>query len=178
MHPGSAMAELTQEQKQQVAQWAKEGARLADIQKRIREDLGINMTYMEVRLLVIELGVALKDAVRPSKSPPPSPPPLPGKAERDVPGEAADVDDDWPAGGQGDAAGLPSSVHVDVDRITKPGSLVSGSVNFSDGTKATWALDQFGRLMLGGTKPGYKPPQQDLMEFQVQLRKLLETRGY
>jgi hypothetical protein len=171
------MADLTQEQKQKVAQWAKDGALLADIQKRIRDDLGISMTYMDVRLLVIELGLALKDTVR-RATPPPQPPPVPVNAEHDDFGEEAGVADARAAGGTGDSAGLQSPVQLEVDRITKPGSLVSGSVKFSDGTKATWALDQFGRLMLGGTKPGYKPPQQDLTEFQVQLRKLLETRGY
>jgi hypothetical protein len=178
------MAELTQEQKQQVARWAKEGARLADIQKRIREELGISMTYMDARLLVIELGLELKDVARPAaKSPAPAPapmpPPVPGRGGRAPAADVADSDEaaDWgadePQGGAG-----PGAVQVDVDRIMKPGSLVSGTVKFSDGTNATWALDQFGRLALGGTGPGYKPSQQDIMEFQVQLRKLLETRGF
>jgi hypothetical protein len=171
------MADLTQEQKQQVAQWAKEGARLADIQKRIREELGVSMTYMDARLLVIEMGLELKDVARPVAKPPAAPAPVPGRA-----GPAAASRGD--AGDDGDAdepegdAGLGAAVQVEVDRIMKPGSLVSGSVKFSDGTNATWALDQLGRLALGGTGPGYKPSQQDIVEFQVQLRKLLETRGY
>jgi hypothetical protein len=175
------MAELTQEQKQQVARWAKEGARLADIQKRIREELGVSMTYMDARLLVIELGLELKDVARPvakQPAPPPPPPPAPAAGRGGHAPADADADEDWDAGEPEGGAGLGAAVQVDVDRIMKPGSLVSGTVKFSDGTNATWALDQFGRLALGGTGPGYKPSQQDVMAFQVQLRKLLETRGF
>src|SRR5438552_3017604 len=39
-------------QKQKISAWIAEGAKLADIQKRIQSEFGLAMTYMEVRLLV------------------------------------------------------------------------------------------------------------------------------
>ena len=67
---------------------------------------------------------------------------------------------------------------VTVDRIVKPGTLVSGNVTFSDGVGMGWGLDQFGRLALSGGKAGYKPSQQDLAAFQSQLRRVLEQKGF
>ena len=69
-------------------------------------------------------------------------------------------------------------VSVDVDRIMRPGALVSGSVVFSDGVKATWALDQMGRLALGGTDKTYRPSAQDIQEFQTTIARELQKRGY
>jgi hypothetical protein len=69
-------------------------------------------------------------------------------------------------------------VKVEVDRLMKPGALVSGSVTFSDGVKAQWSLDQAGRLGLAGVKPGYRPSQTDVQEFQLALQKELAKQGY
>jgi hypothetical protein len=64
-----------------------------------------------------------------------------------------------------------------MDQITRPGSMVSGRVIFSDGQKAEWYLDQTGRLGLNPTTPGYRPSQQDVMDFQTELEKLARSRG-
>ncbi len=50
------MATLTKEQEQAVAQWAAEGASLNDIQARLNSEFHVNLTYLDARLLVIELG--------------------------------------------------------------------------------------------------------------------------
>jgi len=55
---------------------------------------------------------------------------------------------------------------------------ISGSVTFSDGVSATWALDQMGRLALKAASPGYRPPQEDLREFQLALQRELQKQGY
>ena len=70
------------------------------------------------------------------------------------------------------------AVKVEVDRLIKPGALVSGSVVFSDGVKAQWSLDQYGRLGLAGAKPGYRPSPADVQEFQQALQKELAKQGY
>ncbi len=54
--------ELSQEQRQDVSQWVTEGVGLSDIQKRIKSDFGITMTYIDVRFLVIDLGVDVSPA--------------------------------------------------------------------------------------------------------------------
>ena len=170
------MADLTLEQKQTVEGWIRDGAGLAEVQTKLRESLGVSLTYMEVRLLVLELGVKVREAAKP--------PPVPdlskaGASGRPMPTEPDEEDAAWqepePAPHAG-AAG--ATVSVSVDRLIKPGSVVSGSVTFSDGVTASWGIDQFGRLMLSGGRPGYKPSQNDVMAFQQQLRKILEQKGF
>ncbi len=55
------MSALTTEQKQRVTAWVNDGLSLSDVQKRITADLGIHMTYMDVRFLVDDLNLALKE---------------------------------------------------------------------------------------------------------------------
>ena len=55
------MANLSPDQKQQVETWAADGANLNDIQDRIKTEFGLTLTYMEARLLMIDLEVKLKD---------------------------------------------------------------------------------------------------------------------
>jgi hypothetical protein len=54
--------------------------------------------------------------------------------------------------------------------------MASGTVVFSDGQSKKWTLDQFGRLGLSGGDEGYKPSDEDVMEFQKQLDTSLRGR--
>ncbi|MDP6523368.1 MAG: hypothetical protein QGI24_02360 [Kiritimatiellia bacterium] len=162
--------ELTEDQKKTVAQWVSEGDGLSEIQKRLSSELGITLTYMDVRFLVIDLGLELSTT------------------EEDEPGDSQE-EDAVPAvsdeSGGGMAANTPgtngellsSGVTVDVDRITKPGAIVSGTVGFSDGVSGNWSVDQFGRLGLSTGSPDYKPSQEDLEAFQAELKQSLASRG-
>jgi hypothetical protein len=67
---------------------------------------------------------------------------------------------------------------VELDRVVKAGALVSGTVTFSDGVKASWSLDQFGRLGLSSGKPNYRPSEEDLQSFQEELTRLIQNRGF
>jgi hypothetical protein len=67
---------------------------------------------------------------------------------------------------------------IELDRVMKPGSLVSGTVRFSDGVQASWALDQFGRLSLDAGRPDYRPSPDDIRSFQTELKRTLERRGF
>ena len=46
---------LTEEQKAEVAKWFADGASLDEIQKRMKAEFGVHMTYLDVRLMVAEL---------------------------------------------------------------------------------------------------------------------------
>ena len=46
---------LTEEQKAEVAKWFADGASLDEIQKRMKAEFGMHMTYLDVRLMVAEL---------------------------------------------------------------------------------------------------------------------------
>ena len=52
--------------------------------------------------------------------------------------------------------------------------MVSGGVTFSDGVKAVWMIDEYGRPGLEPETPGYQPTETDLDEFQKHLRALLQ----
>lgn len=151
---------LDEAQKNQVAAWIADGLRLADIQKRLAAELGLQLTYMDVRFLVDDLKLTPKDP-----EPPKSAVPAPTAAATPVvpPAEPAPM-----AGG---------NVSVAVDQIARPGALVSGKVVFSDGQKADWHLDQTGRLGLVTQQPGYRPAAGDVQQFQAALEGELSKLG-
>ena len=148
---------LTDEQKAAVAEWVRDGAGLSDVQKRLQSEFDISMTYMDVRFLVIDLELTLQEEPEPVPEPTPEPAPEAEGAE---------------------SGALPGGVSVDVDRLVKPGAVVSGSVVFSDGQQASWSLDQMGRLALDAGDKEYRPSEEDLAEFQTALRDALKKQGF
>jgi len=72
---------------------------------------------------------------------------------------------------------IPGKVSVTVDQLTRPGALVSGQVQFSDGKKAAWYVDEMGRLGMVAPEPGYRPPQADIPAFQAALDRELSRLG-
>ncbi|MBC8002787.1 MAG: hypothetical protein H7X97_09380 [Opitutaceae bacterium] len=163
---------LTDVQKSTVGRWIEDGAKLADIQKRLDTELGVRLTYMEVRFLVDDLKLTPKDPVQPTA-------PEPAPALATAPPPTAGVPPNDP-GLLGDLAPLPSGqpVKVGVDKIAKAGAMVSGSVTFSDGQIAEWYLDQMGRLGLAAKTKGYKPSAPDLEVFQMELQTELQKLGF
>jgi len=67
---------------------------------------------------------------------------------------------------------------VTVDQITRPGSVISGKVAFSDGQTADWYLDQTGRLGVVPKQQGYKPSPADVQQFQLALQQEVAKLGY
>ena len=162
------MNKLTQEQEQAVTNWAKEGCGLSEIQKMLLEQFGISATYMDVRFMIIDLGVEIKEKrVEPASQVAPEPGSSAGKLEPHA--KKAEG---------GPSTGAAGQVVVNLDRVMKPGSMVSGTVQFSDGVSVSWHLDQFGRLGLDAGRQDYSPTQQDIQAFQQELRKELEKRGF
>jgi len=180
--------ELSQQQREAVSQWIASGESLATVQRRLSDEFKISMTYMDVRFLVDDLGLELKSPEKPKPVAPIAPATAPAaEAPADplggeIPADAADGSEDDFASDLADELGkpdTPAGVKVDVDRIVRPGAVVSGNVTFSDGTAAKWALDQMGRLMLdAGGKQGYKPSQADIQAFQQELSVQLQRHGY
>lgn len=155
--------QLNQEQKTLVAQWVKEGCGLSEIQRRIQDQFKLNLTYMDVRFMVIELGLDIQDKHKAAVTPQAISPKETGADA--IPELAPEP----PVGG---------GVSVEVDRLTLPGALVSGTAVFSDGVKANWSLDQAGRLALGAKDKSYRPSAQDVQEFQMAIARELQKRGY
>jgi hypothetical protein len=163
---------LDESQKKQVSAWIADGMKLAEIQKRLVSEFGVNLTYMEVRFLVDDLKLVPKDPA-PPKAPvvPPAEPTLPATATPPTPATAGGLI------GQEPPATAGGSVSVNVDAVTRPGALVSGSVLFSDGQTAAWYLDQMGRLGIAPKQQGYKPSAADLESFQRGLETELSKLG-
>jgi hypothetical protein len=141
-------SKLSPEQIESLKQRAAEGATMSDLQRHLKEDFGFSLTYMDTRFLILDLGIELIE--EPKEEP-----------------KAEEISAPIPTG----------SVTVTMDALTLPGALVSGKVTFSDGETAIWMLDQTGRPGLDPDTPGYRPVQEDIMEFQKQLRALIEKSG-
>lgn len=142
---------LTDDQKAAISKWIEQGASLSEIQKRLKEEFQISLTYLEARLLADDLKLALKEPERPVEAPPLPP------AEKSSP--------------------ATGKVSVSIDQITRAGAMVSGRATFSDGQTAEWYLDQSGRLGLNPSTAGYRPSQQDVLDFQTELEKLARNQG-
>lgn len=167
---------LNDAQKQQVAQWVVDGLKLAEIQTRISSEFGLSLTYMDVRFLVDDLKLTPKDA------PPPEQSVLAGGASPNSavpPAKNPSTLAREPTMAGGAASAAPGgNVNVTVDGLTRPGTLVSGSVKFSDGQTAGWYLDQMGRLGLTPKQQGYRPSAADLQTFQQALETELSKLGF
>ncbi|MGV3658980.1 MAG: hypothetical protein ACO1TE_02315 [Prosthecobacter sp.] len=173
------MADLNPQQRQLVEQWAAEGASLNQIQDRLRTEWSVTLTYMETRLLIMELGVKIQDKPREKEAAPaPAPAPPQQPAAADVGDDAGGDADVLPPEGEAEPPAGGGELKVTVDEIPPPGALVSGKATFSDGNTIQWFMDQMGRFGMRGPTPGYQPPPQDIPLFQRELDTLLSMRGF
>lgn len=157
--------QLNDAQKDAIRKWIAEGCGLTEIQKRLNDVFKLSVTFLDLRFLVLDLGLAIKEQEKKAAAGLDLTKAAPGNPDA----EASDMEPLGP-----DGAG---SVAVTLDRIVKPGAVVSGTVTFSDGVSASWMLDQLGRLALDASKPNYRPSPEDIQAFQVELRNLLQSRG-
>ena len=196
---------LTPEQKQAVASWVAAGDNLSNVQQKLREQFQLSMTYIDVRFLVDDLNLELKDpkpqakANDLAKAPPAA---SPGDKSGEKKGFLDKVKEKVGLGAKDDAeemeaglaeeedleaGGIPggadlgvSSVKVVVDKVTLiPGALAGGSVTFSDGVTGKWIVDQYGRPGFTEiSKPGYRPTAADAQAFVRELGAELQKRGF
>jgi len=180
---------LTPEQKQAVSGWVASGDNLSTVQKKLLEHFKVSMTYMDVRFLVDDLNLALKDpapkvdasdlsktAAKAASGSPAGPgaeaavqDPADG-VEADLPSEA--LEDDLPSAG--------GAVTVEVDAVTlMPGAMASGTVTFSDGVTGKWIVDNYGRPGFTDISvPGYRPSPADGQAFMQELSAALQKKGF
>lgn len=193
---------LTPEQKAAVSTWIASGDNISAVQKKLIEQFKLSMTYRDVRFLIDDLNLELKDPAPKvdtsdvSKTPPPAAKPAAEKPvekksllekakeklglakdeplEDELPPEDAEADlaDALPPTG--------SAVTVTVDKVTLiPGALAGGTVTFSDGVTGKWIIDQ--QYRPGFTEisqPGYRPSPADAQAFMQELSHQLQSRGF
>jgi hypothetical protein len=166
---------LTPEQTKIVSEWVAAGDNLYTVQKKLADQLKVSMTYMDVRFLVDDLNLQLKDpepkadASDVSKSPPPKP--AEKKGFLDKAKEKLGLSDD-----EGGAAPAPSGVRVAVDKVSlNPNAMASGTVSFPDGVTGKWIVDLQGRPgLVEVSKPGYRPSPADAQAFMQELSTALQ----
>lgn len=147
--------DLSKDQVAKLHEWAAEGEQLADLQKRLKEEFSLNVTYMDMRFVALDLGV---EFISPVEDPKPEEPEV-------LLGEE----------GAGPPPVIPvGPVSITVDQIATPGAMVSGRVRFSDGETGRWLIDEMGRPALDPDTANYRPTHEDLVAFQGELRKTLE----
>ena len=90
---------LDDTQRKKVAGWVQDGLKLSEIQNRITSELGLRLTYMEVRFLVDDLKLVPKD-IEPKR---PAAPLVADKAQSPAPDSptAAAPDAGEPPAGRG-----------------------------------------------------------------------------
>ena len=136
-----------------------EGVSLSDIQNEVNAKFQQTLTYMDIRILAAGLDIdwqakaaakaeeAQKEAEEKQEETP---------AQEDAPAPAADAAD--------------GKTVVEISKLMRPGTALSGSVKFASGSTADWYIDQTGRLGLENLV-GEKPTQEDIQQFQVELEK-------
>jgi hypothetical protein len=152
-----SVSDLSSEQVEMVTRWVAEGAQMADVQRRLKDDFGFNVTYMDTRFLSLDL--ELNFQVNEEEA----------KAEEVI--EAPQVQEEPDLEGEKRGGG---GVSASLDQVARPGSMVSGTVTFSDGMKGLWLIDEMGRPSIDPDQPGYQPSEADLVSFQEELKGLLD----
>jgi hypothetical protein len=143
------------ELKKTIATLLRAGNSLSEVQTLLRRDHGVNMTFLELRLLASEI----KDldwskgeaAEKPEKK-----------------RAAAEAEDDEEAI---TPEALGGGTVVELSQVARPGAALSGSVKFSSGVTADWVLDAYGRLALENASG--QPTRADLEDFQAELQRKL-----
>jgi hypothetical protein len=152
-----SVSDLSSEQVEMVKEWVAEGAQMADLQKRLKDDFGFNVTYMDTRFLSLDLALNFQVDEGESEGP--------NDIENPEVQEEVDLEP---------LVQDRETVTVTLDQVARPGAMVSGTVTFSDGMKALWLIDEMGRPSIDPDQPGYQPSEADLVSFQAELKGLLD----
>lgn len=142
-----------QEIKEFIAKELVAGQSLSDIQDKVNAKFSCKKTFMEIRLLAAEI--------------------------EDIDWKSLDPEPPKNSAGQessrtrGTAAG-PGRTEITLSRVLRPGAVVGGSVRFGSGARAEWFMDQFGQC--GFDNVSGEPTEQDEMDFQRELQRVLSSR--
>ena len=177
---------LSEEQVARIQSWVDEGADLSEVQDRLRSEMDVHVTYMEMRFLMDDLGIQQKSDPEPEKEEPQKEEPEePGKvvdAIFDEEGAAPDAAPEEqipqpsePGTAEGDAA---AGVTVTVSKVQRPGMAISGRASFSGGNSAEWWIDQMGQLGMKPDNEGFRPTEPEVMAFQRELQRVVQESGY
>ena len=168
----------TCEIKQFIAEKVAQGYSLSQIQDLLNQEK-VKLTFMELRLIASEIETEVFKAQEA----------VPAAEEKADDVSAADAVSHDMEEEMDNATGMPQDSNAGMDEgmtdaapavrgkttvtvspIQRPGFHATGTVSFGSGVTAEWFLDQTGRLGLDNVNGG-KPDQQDVIEFQEELKK-------
>ena len=132
-----------------------EGVSLSDIQNEVNEKFQQSMTYMDIRILAAGLDIDWQAKAA-------------AKAEEEKKEEETAEEEAAPE--EAPAASADGQTVVEISKLMRPGTALSGSVKFASGSTADWYIDQTGRLGLENLV-GNQPTQEDIQQFQIELEK-------
>ncbi|MBR7105178.1 MAG: hypothetical protein IKC65_09545 [Lentisphaeria bacterium] len=127
---------------------------LSDIQNEVNEKFAQKLTYMDIRILASGLDIDWQARAK-------------AKAEEE---NAASQETPAQEENAADENASDGKTVVEVSKLMRPGTALSGTVKFASGSTADWYIDQTGRLGLENLV-GEKPTQEDIQQFQVELEK-------
>ncbi|MBR6372132.1 MAG: hypothetical protein IKS20_03025 [Victivallales bacterium] len=153
---------------------------LSDVQHALSEELGIRMTYLDLRMLAATLPVEWeKQDKKVAKPAPVEETPQAEEAEEAETDEAEDEAETEEAESEEEGGDdeLPDTV-LTLDDTPMPGAALSGTVRFMSGISCGWFMDRMGRL--GFNLPDdakEQPTDDDVQAFQVELQKMMQKRA-
>ena len=136
-----------------------EGVNLSDVQKLVNQEFGLKLTYMDVRILASELDNNDPKAQELAKE----------KARAEAEKKRQEEEGIEP---EVEATPGDGRTVVEVSKLVRPGTALSGTVKFASGSTADWYVDSYGRLGIENLQ-GDKPTESDIMAFQDELKKAL-----
>lgn len=163
---------LTDDQIATLKAWADDGAQLADIQKRMEDEMELRLTYMDTRFLVLDLGIEIRNIAEEARA-------AAAAQEAENPSDGGDAAGNGAELTEDDLEILPPAqeggkVTVTVDEIARPGVMASGRVTFPGGQGGMWYVDEQGRLGVDPDTEGYRPTEADVMAFQRELQAVMD----
>jgi hypothetical protein len=127
-----------------IKEMLNQGLSLGEILKDLDKQHGISMTFMELKFLASEIDYDW--------------------SVREAPKEEEKEEDDK----KEEEAG---KTIIELNKLTRPGAVLHGSVKFASGATADWVLDQFGRLGLENSTGEATP--EDMEDFKLELQKTI-----
>lgn len=140
--------------KEMLAALLADGVSLSDAQNEVNKALGVQLTFMDIRIIASTLDVDWKKG---------DPHPVKTAEEKAEEAEAAETAESQETAGK---------TVVEISKLVRPGMALSGSVKFASGSSADWYLDRTGRLGLENLV-GEKPTQDDIQLFQMELERAI-----
>lgn len=148
-----------------IADKLNEGLSLSEVQRYLADEYGENLTYFDLRLMAAELDVDWEQQDEVSGAAEGA-----GKIIDENPSQQEQAATAEGAESPADSGGT----QVSIDKVTRPDAVMSGTVSFSSGAKAKWFIDHTQQLRLAPEPGSEKPTQDDIVEFQQELQRLLQ----